>query len=118
MKLPHKIVPTFFKKKETRLQANSVKVEQNKDGATPFFLLDVLQYQYILSSINSTQNAKNFLRRVSIQQPNFLSANVLQITVKRRVLEVFYSCTYLCRVKQAPLCHLQVTYCWLGLHHD
>ena len=67
-------------KKGTRLQANSVKVEQNKGGTTPFFLLDFLQYQHILSSINSIQNAKNFLCTVSIQQPNFLSANVLQIT--------------------------------------
>ena len=80
MTLPRKIVPTFFLKKGTRLQANSVKVEQNKGGTTHFFLLDFLQYQHILSSINSIQNAKNFLRTVSIQQPNFFSANVLQIT--------------------------------------
>ena len=40
MTLSHKIVPTFFQKRGTRLQANSVKVEQNKGGATPFFLLD------------------------------------------------------------------------------
>ena len=32
----------------------------------------------MLSSINSIQNAKNFLRTVSMQQPNFFSANVLQ----------------------------------------
>ena len=33
----------------------------------------------MLSSVNSTQTAKNFLRTLSIQQPNFFSANVLQI---------------------------------------
>ena len=46
----------------------------------------------MLSSINSIQNAKNFLRTVSIQQPNFFSANVLQITCwKIWVLDIFLS---------------------------
>ena len=43
----------------------------------------------MLSSINSIQNAKNFLRTVSIQQPNFFSANVLQITCWKMSIRYF-----------------------------
>ena len=42
----------------------------------------------MLSSINSIQNAKNFLP-VSIQQPNFFSANVSQITCWKMSIRYF-----------------------------
>ena len=62
---------TTSKKRES---LNRIKVK-----LPPFFLPDLLQYQHMRSSINSNQNAKKFLRTVSIQQPNFFPANVLHI---------------------------------------
>ena len=64
------------KTKKKRESLNRIIVE-----LPPFFLPDLLQYQHMRSSINSNQKAKNFVRTVSIQQPNFfkIAANILQI---------------------------------------
>ena len=118
MTLPHKIVPTFFQKRGTRLQANSVKVEQNKGGAAPFFLLDFCSINTCLVQLIRFKTLRIFCHSLDPTAQFLFSQCFTNYLLKDEYQIFFYSCTYLCRVKQAPLCHLQVTHCWLGLHHD
>ena len=93
MTLPHKIVPALFleKKKQDykKEKQNQWQFKQNEGGAGPFFLLDFLQYQHMLSSVNSIQTAKNFLCTVSIQKPNFFQPMFYKLFVERWVLDIF-----------------------------
>ena len=63
MTLPHQLAPTFFKKKETRLQANSVKIltQWSRCRSYPLFSPRFLQYQHMLSSINSIQKFSAYI---------------------------------------------------------
>ena len=82
---------------------NIIKVE------SPLFSPRFLQYQHTLSSINSIQNAKNFLRKVLIAAQFLFCQFITNYLLKGEHKIFFYSCTYLCRAKQFPSYRLQVT---------
>ena len=75
----------------------------------PRFSPRFLQYQHTLSSINSIQNAKNFLCKVLITVQFLFCQFLTNYLLKGEYKIFFYSCTYLRRVKQFPSYRLQVT---------